>query len=98
MWWNGTASVSYTHLDVYKRQGGMVEVPVYRFQPFGQINAQRLRFAEIDAPAWVLAPAEVAKLVGPVEKAGLEDLLMQTGAVEAQGLATGDVLLQRRCV
>ena len=33
-------------------------------------------------------------MIGPVEKPRLEDLLVQTGAVEAQILASGDVCFQ----
>ena len=69
----------------------MVEIAVDRLQPLGQEALPCLGTGDIQPPAAVLAPDDIAQAVAVVEESGLEDLLMQACAVEAAGKGTLDI-------
>ena len=60
----------------------MVAITNYDVTPLGDEVARSCREREIDTPACILAPNEVAELVSPIEEALLEDLLVEACAIE----------------
>ena len=73
---------------------GGVPVADHAFGPFGEEVAGRLHVVGIHSPAGAFAPGDVAKSVGPVIVAFLENLLMQARAVEPGGQSQFDVAAQ----
>ena len=62
--------------------------------PFSQEVSHGLFVVHVQAPACLLAPADIAQLVCPIIVTLLEDFLVQTCAVEAHSLAHLDVMLE----
>ena len=69
-------------------------IAVNGLHPLVQKDGQRPCVLRINTPGGHFTPDDVAQLVGPVEEAGLEHLLVQACAVEAHGHGAQDVVLQ----
>ncbi len=72
----------------------MIAVAHHFVGPLREEVANGLFVVDVQTPACLLGPSDVAQLVGPVEVSLLEDLLVETRAVEAHGLAHLDVVTQ----
>ena len=71
--------------------GWMIEIAHHHLAPLALVIVHCLGLAEVQAPVAELAPGQVAESIGPVVEALFEDLLVQAGAVEADGLGALDV-------
>ena len=72
----------------------MVHVANHQIAPLGDEVAGSLDVVGIQTPARSLAPRQITQLVGPIVETLLEDLLVQTRAVEARGHREFDIALQ----